>query len=203
MIRSFPEYVKVPEKFEVKHVELDSSKTALIIVDMQNAFSHERGSLFVPESRKTIESIKRLLEKARTKNVTVIYTQDWHQKDDPEFGIWGRHAVAGSWEAEIIDELKPREEEIMVKKLRYDGFYGTYLDDLLRMRKIENLVISGTVANICVLHTAGSAALRGYKIFIPIDCISSLNEFDFISTLRQVTFLYRGVLTSSDLISFI
>lgn len=203
MSKLFPEIVKIPEKFEVKPVDLDSSKSALIIVDMQNAFAHEKGSLFVPESRKTVNSLKNLLEKARSRRVLVVYTQDWHPEDDPEFSIWGKHAVAGTWEAEIIDELKPRGDEILIKKLGYDGFYGTFLDDVLRRKKVENLVVSGTVANICVLHTAGSAALRGYKIFIPIDCISALNEFDYISTLRQVTFLYRGVLTTSDLVNFI
>jgi nicotinamidase-related amidase len=199
----FPEYVKVPEKIDVKPIELEASKSALIIVDMQNAFAHEKGRLFVPESRKTIEPIKKLLEKARSKNVSVIYTQDWHQKDDPEFSVWGEHAVAGTWEAEIIDELKPIDGDVLIKKLRYDGFYGTYLDDVLRMRKIENTVITGTVANICVLHTAGSAALRGYKVVIPIDCISALSMFDYISTLRQVTFLYRGLLTTHEGIRFV
>jgi nicotinamidase-related amidase len=199
----FPEYVKVPEKIDVKPIELEASKSALIIVDMQNAFVHEKCRLFVPESRKTIEPIRKLLEEARSKNVLVIYTQDWHQKDDPEFNVWGEHAVAGTWEAEIIDELKPIDGDVLIKKLRYDGFYGTYLDDVLRMRKIENTVITGTVANICVLHTAGSAALRGYKVVIPIDCISALSMFDYISTLRQVTFLYRGLLTTHEGVRFV
>jgi nicotinamidase-related amidase len=199
----FPEYVKVPEKMDVKPIELEASKSALIIVDMQNAFVHEKCRLFVPESRKTIEPIRKLLEEARSKNVLVIYTQDWHQKDDPEFNVWGEHAVAGTWEAEIIDELKPIDGDVLIKKLRYDGFYGTYLDDVLRMRKIENTVITGTVANICVLHTAGSAALRGYKVVIPIDCISALSMFDYISTLRQVTFLYRGLLTTHEGVRFV
>ncbi|MEM2216308.1 MAG: isochorismatase family cysteine hydrolase [Nitrososphaerota archaeon] len=199
----FPDHVKIPEKFEVKPARLEASKTALIIVDMQNAFAHEKGRLFVPESRKTIEPIKKLLEKARSKNVLLVYTQDWHQKDDPEFNIWGEHAVAGTWEAEIVDELKPSDRDVLVKKLRYDGFYGTYLDDVLRMRKIEKTVITGTVANICVIHTAGSAAIRGYKVVIPVDCISALNEFDYMSTLRQATFLYRAILTTHDKINFI
>lgn len=199
----FPEYVRVPEKIEVKPVELEASKTALIIVDMQNAFAHEGGRLFVPGSRKTVELIKKLLERARSKNVTVIYTQDWHQKDDPEFNVWGEHAVAGTWEADVIDELEPSDRDILIKKLRYDGFYGTYLDDVLRMKKIENTIITGTVANICVLHTAGSAAIRGYRVIVPIDCISALSEFDYLSTLRQISFLYKGVLTTHENITFI
>lgn len=199
-MQSLPEVVRVPEKFDIKRVELRASKTALIIVDMQNDFADEKGRLFVPASKKTIEPIKKVLEKARSAGATIIYTQDWHTRGDPEFKIWGEHAVAGTWGAEIIDQLKPREDEILVKKLRYDGFYGTYLDDVLRMRGVEDVVVVGTVANICVLHTAASAALRGYKVTVPIDCISALNDFDYAAALRQITFLYRGTLTSSELL---
>ncbi|MEO0150352.1 MAG: isochorismatase family cysteine hydrolase, partial [candidate division WOR-3 bacterium] len=147
-------------KYEVKErVELSAKETALIIVDMQNDFAHERGSLFVPDAPKTIKPIKSLIEKFREKNSTIIYTQDWHMEDDPEFKIWGVHAVAGTWGAEIVDELRPTDRDITVKKLRYDAFYGTSLDHILRVKGIKSLVITGTVANICVLHTAGSAAL--------------------------------------------
>jgi Amidases related to nicotinamidase len=157
-------------RYEVKeNVEIPAKESALIVVDMQNDFAHERGSLFVPESRRTIEPIRLLIEKFRGKNSTVIYTQDWHSEDDPEFKIWGRHAVANTWGAEIVDELKPKDADILVKKLRYDAFYGTSLDHILRIKGIENLVIVGTVANICVLHTAGSAALRWYNVIIPMN----------------------------------
>lgn len=202
LMQPLPEVVKVPEKFKVKQVDLDASKTALIIIDMQNDFADEKGKLFVPTSRKTVEPIKKVLEKARSAGATIIYTQDWHMKDDPEFKIWAEHAVAGTRGAEIIDELKPREDEVVVKKLRYDGFYGTYLDDVLRMRGIEDVVVVGTVANICVLHTAASASLRGYRVIVPVDCISALNDFDYAASLRQITFLYRGTLTSSELLEF-
>jgi nicotinamidase-related amidase len=185
-------------RYEVKeNVEIPAKESALIVVDMQNDFAHERGSLFVPESRRTIEPIRLLIEKFRGKDSTVIYTQDWHSEDDPEFKIWGRHAVANTWGAEIVDELEPKDGDILVKKLRYDAFYGTSLDHILRIKGIKNLVIVGTVANICVLHTAGSAALRWYNVIIPMDGISALSEEDYHFTLHQVDFLYKGVIVKN------
>ena len=194
--------LRLPEELKVEEVELPSDKTALIIVDMQNDFVRKEGKLCVPDAEKTIPAIKRVLEKARESGVTVVYTQDWHGRDDPEFRIWGEHARAGTWGAEIVEELKPREDEYVVRKLRYDGFYGTSLDHILRLHNIENLVITGTVANICVLHTAGSAALRWYNVVVPVDCVSALNEFDYAAALRQITFLYRGKLTTSEKLRF-
>ncbi len=74
---------------------------------------------------------------------------------------------------------------------------------MLRVKGIKNLVIVGTVANICVLHTAGSAALRWYNIVVPEDWISALTEFDMMATLRQIDFLYKGKITTSDKVSLV
>ncbi len=195
--------VEVPKYEVLEKVELKPRETALIIIDMQNDFAHPNGKLFVPTAKDTIPVIRKLLEKARKSGVTVIYTMDTHMKDDPEFSIWGEHTVEGTWGWEIVDELKPEENDIIIRKMRYDGFFGTPLDHILRIRNIKNLIITGTVANICVLHTAGTAALLGYKIVVPIDAISALNEFDMYASLRQISFLYRGILTRSDGIVFL
>jgi nicotinamidase-related amidase len=181
-----------------KKVNLDSQKTAIIVVDMQKDFVYPEGRLYVPQASKTIQPIRKLVEKGRSKGVPIIYTQDWHIRDDPEFGIWGKHAEAGSWGAEIVDELKPTSNDIVIKKTRYDAFYGTPLDDILRnVLKRDTLVIVGTVANICVLHTVGSAALRWYKTVVPIDGISALNDYDMRCALRQMDFLYKTIVVES------
>ncbi len=189
--------VEVPEYEVVERVDLPARETAVIVVDMQNDFVNPKGRLFVPTAPKTVEPIKRLLEKARSAGARVFYTQDTHYDDDPEYRIWGEHVRYGTWGWQIVDELKPQPGDIVVMKTRYDGFYGTPLDDLLRVYGIKNTVIVGTVANICVLHTAASAALRWYKVVIPIDGISALTDFDLHATLRQVNWLYKGIIVRS------
>jgi len=60
----------------------------------------------------------------------------------------------------MIEELAPREGELIVRKVRYDAFYGTELDHMLRLWNVKTILLCGTVANICVHCTAASAALR-------------------------------------------
>ncbi|NPB04606.1 MAG: cysteine hydrolase [Thermotogae bacterium] len=180
-----------------ERVELPAKGSAVVVVDMQNDFVHPNGTLFVPDAPKTVPAIVWLLNKARDSEIPIFYTQDWHGEEDPEFEIWGKHAVADTWGAEIVSELKPQEGDTLIKKLRYDGFYGTPLDHMLRLKGVNTLVIVGTVANICVLHTAGSAALRWYRVVVPMDGISALNEGDFHFTLKQIDFLYRGLIARS------
>ena len=192
-----------PYTIKRETIELPSKETALIIVDMQNDFVKPEGKLFVPTAPQTVPVIKGLLEKARKAGVLRIFTQDTHYPGDPEFKIWGEHVLKGSWGWEIIDELKPKiPEEIVVEKMRYDGFFGTSLDHILRVYGIKNLVVVGTVANICVLHTVASAAVNLYKVIVPIDGISALTEFDKHLTLRQIDFLYKGVLTEAKYVVF-
>jgi nicotinamidase-related amidase len=173
----------------------------LIVVDMQNDFVDAQGCLCVPTARETIPAIRRLLALARAHDLPIIYTQDWHQADDPEFAVWGTHAVQGTWGAEIVQELAPAPRDVVVRKLRYDGFYGTSLEEELQERGVDTVIVTGTVSNVCVLHTAGSAALRGLRIIVPVDAVSAITEFDQHAAFRQIAFLYRGTLTRSDAIT--
>jgi nicotinamidase-related amidase len=189
--------VEVPEYEVAERVEVDPRRTALLIVDMQNDFVKEGGKLVVPSAKLTVPPLQHLLEEARRSGMTVAFTQDSHLPGDPEFALFGEHCLVGTPGWEVIEELAPQAGELVYQKRRYDGFYGTSLEHDLRVRGIDTLIIGGTVANICVLHTAGSAALRWFRVIVPRDAISALTEFDLESALRQVHFLYRGTITGS------
>jgi nicotinamidase-related amidase len=145
-------------------VRVDPSRTALVVVDMQNDFVREGGGLLVPDAEATIPAIRALLDQARSQGMRVVYSQDTHRDGDPEWRIWPEHAREGSWGWEIVDELAPARDDVVLRKLRYDAFYGTPLDHLLGLWGVETLVICGTVANICVHYTGcerRAALVRG------------------------------------------
>ena len=187
--------VEVPELKYQEEIVLPGDKTALLIVDMQNDFINEGGSLLVEAAIETIPGIKYLIDSFRKFKSYVIYTQDTHFEGDKEWEVWPIHCRKDSWGWQIIDELKPQKNDMVFHKNRYDGFYGTSLEHYLKLWKIENLVITGTVSNICVANTAGSAGLRWYNIVIPADGISAQTEFDQALTLRQVSFLFNGAIS--------
>jgi nicotinamidase-related amidase len=165
---------------------------------MQNDLVKHGGSLLVPDAEATIPAIARLLDLARKSRMRVVYSQDTHRRGDPEWEVWPEHCREGSWGWEIVPELAPGVDDTVLRKLRYDAFYGTPLDHLLRLWGVDTLVICGTVANISVQSTTASAALRGYAVVVPRDAISALEPFDLEASLRQTAFLFAGRLTTAD-----
>jgi nicotinamidase-related amidase len=189
--------IDVPEYERHAQVRVDPARTALVVIDMQNDFVSPGGNLLVPDAEATIPAIHGLVELARANRMRVVYSQDTHRDGDPEWKIWPEHAREGSWGWEIVDALAPAEDETVIRKVRYDAFYGTPLDHLLRLWGVDTLVICGTVANICVHYTAASAALRWYDVVIPSDAVSALEPFDLESSLHQTAFLFAGRVTTA------
>jgi len=190
-----PAQVEVPAYEVAERVVLDPATTALVVVDMQNDFVREGGTLRVPTAEATLPAIARLLELARGAGMRVVFSQDTHREGDPEWRIWPEHTREGTWGWRIVDELAPREDETVLRKVRYDAFYGTPLEHLLRLWGVRTLVLCGTVANICVHYTAASAALRWFDVVVPRDATSALEPFDLEASLRQTAFLFAGVVT--------
>lgn len=190
--------VQVPEYPVHEEVLVDPAKTALLVIDMQNDFVKEGGTLRVPDAEATIPQIQHLLSLARGGGMRVVFSQDTHHEGDPEWQIWPEHAREGTWGWRIVEELAPLDGETIIRKLRYDAFYGTPLDHLLRLWGVDTLILCGTVANICVHYTAASAALRWYNVIVPRDATSALDEFDMESSLRQAAFLFSGRITHAS-----
>lgn len=207
MARTFVggEVVAVPAIPVAESVRLEAAHTALIVVDMQNDFVKPGGTLVVGDAQATVPALAALIARARAANVPVVYTQDTHTEGDPEWAIWPEHCRKGTWGWQIVDELAPVAGDLVVEKSRYDGFYGTPLEHFLaHVWKVDSLVVVGTVASICVLHTAGSAGLRWLKVVTPADGISALTEFDQALALRQISWLYAGqVVHSGEDITFV
>lgn len=185
--------VTVPEIEYERAVDLPADRTALVVVDMQNDFVTKKGSLYVEAAEESLPRVAELLARARESGVKIAFTQDTQVEGDPEFDIWPKHCVEGTWGWQIVDELTPRDTELVCIKNRYDGFYGSWLDHFLsNIWNVKHVVIVGTVANICVAHTAASAGLRWFHIVIPANGISAMTEFDQALTLRQASSLYAG-----------
>ena len=185
-------------------MQFDPEATAVVVVDMQNGFCHEDGSLYAPGSEAAIDPCRDLVDRARDDGVGVVFTRDVHPPEQfedahyyDEFERWGEHVVEGSWEAELVDGLDPEEDDLVVKHT-YDAFHETQLEGWLDAHGIDDLVFCGTLANVCVLHTAGSAGLRDYRPVLVEDATGHIEEGHREYALDHADWLFGDVTTLDD-----
>jgi len=186
-------------------MQFDSDTTALLVVDMQNGFCHSDGSLYAPPSEAAVDPVTDLVERARDADAQVVFTRDVHPPEQfadahyyDEFERWGEHVVEGSWEAQLVEELSPREDDLVVVKHTYDAFYETQLAGYLDAHGVDDLVVCGTLANVCVLHTAGSAALRDYRPVLVEDAVGYIEEGHREYALEHADWLFGDVVGMDD-----
>ncbi len=148
-------------------------KFAIIVVDMINEFV--KGKISAPSAREIIPNIQELLKEAKNKNVPIFYCNDNHTLADPELVVWGPHAMKGTKESEIIDELKVDDKDYIIPKSTYSSFFKTELHNKLQSLGITDVVVIGAYTDICVKHTVADAFLNCYKVYVDLDCVAALN----------------------------
>jgi nicotinamidase-related amidase len=177
---------------------LNRRDTAVIVIDMINDFVLTGAPLEVPGVKGIIAPLQGVLSAARDRDIPVIYVSDSHFPEDPEFTIWPPHAVCGTEGENIIDELTPEKGDFILKKRRYSCFFGTDLDALLRDLGVKRVILTGIVADICVLHTAADAYMNSYKVYVLRDCVKALSQHDLDSSFERMKKLYDAKIVASS-----
>jgi nicotinamidase-related amidase len=171
-------------------------KVAVLVIDMINDFV--TGKLRLERAKNIVPAIQKLLDFSRSKGIPVIYINDSHLKDDPEFKLWGPHAIAGSEGAQVVPMLKPMEGDHIITKSRYSAFFGTKLDQLLRDLAISRLLLIGVSTDICIQNTAADAFYRGYEIIVAQDCVEAFSEEAHKRALGYMQKVYGVKVVTSD-----
>jgi ureidoacrylate peracid hydrolase len=169
-------------------LQIDLARTAMVVVDMQNAFASRGGLLDlagidISGAEGVVRRIAELLEAARAAGVQVVYLQTGYKPDLSNGGgaaspnprketalclmrarpeLKGKLLVEGTWDFQIVEALTPQASDMVVLKTRYSGFAGTQLDSLLRAREIRYLVFVGIATNVCVESTLRDAYFHEY-----------------------------------------
>lgn len=169
-------------------VDVDLRESAVVVVDMQNAFASKQGMLDlagrdISGAPQVVQSIGRILDAARLAGIPVVYLQMGYRADLSDSGgpgspnwykelgirmmscrpeLKGKLVTVGSWDFEIVEELKPRPEDLVIVKTRYSGFAHTALDAQLQKRGIRYLFFTGIATNVCVESTLRDAFFLDY-----------------------------------------
>ena len=193
---------------------LDRTKTALIVVDMQNGFlddegSVSRGGMNITELKKTVGPVQQLVDACHTTNVPIIFTRHVLRADFKDAGLLVvlrpvfkevNALVAGTWDAELDPRMDAQPRDYILDKTRFSAFYNTNLEVILRGLAVDTLIICGVTTEICVESTTRDAFFRDFKISVPEDAVASMDVVRHQGTLRTIQYGFGTVTTTAEVI---
>lgn len=165
----------------------EPKQTAIIVVDMENDFVAKDAPMETPMGLELIPRLQKLLAHARATGMRVIYTTHVHRRDGCDMGLYGElwppiemraGLVDGEPGIDIYPDVAPVGDEVVIKKHRYSGFFGTDLDIILRTEKIDTVVVTGVTTENCCHATARDALFNGYRVAFISDATGTFDYPD-------------------------
>lgn len=198
-------WLKQIEPYNIHDLRLNVKRSALLVVDMQNFFLDPNSKTYTCSGNVILPNVKKLVSVFRDAKRPVIFTRHVHNRDLSDAGImgwwWDGMCIEGSAESEIHPELSPLRNEKQIFKHRYSAFYNTDLEIVLRCLKIEDIVISGVMTNMCCESTARDAYYRDYRVFFIADATGTVSEEMHIASLLNLAFGFAHITTTDEIVS--
>jgi nicotinamidase-related amidase len=152
----------------------DKSDVALVIIDMINDLDFPEGEQLLVDALPAAKKIAELKLRARRAGVPVIYVNDNFGRWRSDFRAQVDHCLeATSRGREIVQLIRPQDDDYFVLKPKHSGFFSTTLQVLLEYLEVETVVLVGVAGNNCVLFTANDAYMRDFHLVVPRDCVAS------------------------------
>src|SRR5579872_1444220 len=210
-----------------ERIEVAFERSAIVVVDMQNAFASKGGMLDIAavdisDAARVVRVIRSVLDAARPAKIPIVYLRmaykadlsdsggprspNWHKQLAMNLmcsrpGLKGKVLTEGTWDAEIVEDLAPQPGDIVITKTRYSGFAGTTLDSQLRMRGIQHLFFTGIATNVCVESTLRDAYFHDYWPILVLDATMPAGDQNiFAATIHNVESFFGWTVRSEQFV---
>ncbi len=181
---------------------------ALLIVDFVNGFTDS--TLFgSSEIQAAISRTRPILDAARDAKIPIIHTRIVYASDGSDLGIWGLKLPSGAqlteqhWASQVVDELKPQDGEIIVRKRYPSAFFATDLASLLQLRGVDMLFVTGCSTSGCVQASVVDAMGHGFRPIIVADCVADRHQQSHEMALLNIEMKYGDVVESNEVLNWL
>ena len=197
-------------------LELDPATTAVVLIEYQNDFTTEGGVLHeavapVMESNGLLANTTALVDAARAAGVTVMHApitsaEGYNEITSHPYGILkgvvdGKAFVKGSWGAAIVDDLTPKDGDIVIEGKRgLDTFASTNLDFILRSKGIRTILLGGFLTNCCVESTMRTGYENGYRVITLTDCVAGTSVAEHENAITYDYPMFSHPVTSKEVL---
>jgi nicotinamidase-related amidase len=176
---------------------------ALVLIDVINDFDFPLAEALLRYALPAAKRIAALKERARRARIPAIYANDNFGQWRSDFRQQIEHCLEkGGRGSQIVELLRPDDDDYFVLKPMHSGFFSTTLEVLLERLEAERLILVGFAADICVLYTANDAYMRGFKVAVPSDCVASETKRQFRFALEHMSKRLKADTKISDKVRF-
>jgi ureidoacrylate peracid hydrolase len=198
---------------------LDVSRTALVVIDMQNAFLRPGAPSETPMARAIVPQINRLAQAVRAGGGVVAFAQGSFQPSGPEaWPLFFEHMVNPAFSAAILQALTPghpdhelwpeldvQAGDVRVRKKRYSAFFpgACSLPEQLRERGVDTVIITGTLTNVCCEASARDAMMGDFKTVMVSDANAARSDAEHLAALVTLVQFFADVRSTNDVLAML
>jgi isochorismate hydrolase len=181
--------------YNIRHANPRAEKAALLIIDMQ-VFLKRLAEPILP-------NVISLIDVCRRKGVLIVFTRHGDRDPADAYGMlyewWQDPVLYGSPKWELLKELSAAPNDAIVDKTRYSAFFGTNLEDKLRLEGVEDLIICGVMSNLCCETTARDAFVRDYRVFFVADATATSHDDLHVASLKNLAYGFAYIMATEDI----
>lgn len=184
-------------------------KPAVLVVDFINAYVTEGSPLYAPDVVTAVAQTENLLALARQKGLPIVYTKVLYNNNGLDGGIFVkkvpvlRQMVAGEPLAEIVPNLAPQPDDVVVVKQYASAFFGTSLSALLTSMGIDTLILTGCSTSGCIRATAVDGMQYGFRVVVPRECVGDRHQAPHEANLFDINSKYGDVVSREDVLTYL
>jgi isochorismate hydrolase len=193
------DYLNEISPYNMRNAWPRPDRCALLVIDMQQ--------YFLSIARPILENVQSIIKACQWGGAGIIFTRHGHKDISKDGGMlekwWGDLIAYGSKDWELMDSLKPTDSDEIVDKNRYSVFSGTGLEDRLKSRGIEELIITGVMTNCCCETTARDAFVRDFRVFFVSDATATINDELHIASLKNLAYGFAHIVSTNQLCRYL
>lgn len=193
---------EIKERVKQRSIPFVPDRSALLVLDMQGYFLESSSHAYIPSAQAIIPIIGDLIKKYTMKSLPIIFTRHLNSAQNAR--------LMARWWKDLIHEDNPLSEiikelylpdGIVLKKSQYDAFYETTLEDILKKKRVNQIVICGVMTNLCCETTARSAFMRGFEVFFTVDGTATYNESFHLASLLNLSHGFATLVLVNELLA--
>ncbi len=180
--------------------------SALFVIDMQQFFCNPSSHAYFKDSTKIIPNIHQLITVYRQQSLPVIFTRYalLHTESPGAMSRWWNDVIYDDNDfSNVIAQLQPLPDELVIRKTQYSAFFKTDLDQILKKLNVTNILITGVLTHLCCETTARDAFMRNYDVFFVTDATASDKQVLHDASLRTLSDGFATLVTTNEVLSWI